>query len=47
MHKRITHNRCYAKFNDFCDAVLAREGYKVTLNLGNGLMILERKGTAP
>jgi transposase len=22
MHKHITHNRCYAKFNDFCNAVL-------------------------
>lgn len=22
MHKHVTHNRCYAKFNDFCDAVL-------------------------
>ena len=22
MHKNVTHNRCYAKFNDFCDAVL-------------------------
>jgi len=22
MHKKITHNRCYAKFNDFCSAVL-------------------------
>jgi transposase len=23
MHKNITHNRCYAKYNDFCNAVLA------------------------
>lgn len=22
MHKNVTHNRCYPKFNDFCDAVL-------------------------
>ena len=22
MHKHVTHNRCYAKFNDFCSAVL-------------------------
>lgn len=22
MHKNVTHNRCYAKFNDFCNAVL-------------------------
>jgi transposase len=22
MHKHITHNRCYAKFNDFCNAAL-------------------------
>jgi transposase len=22
MHKNITHNKCYAKFNDFCDAML-------------------------
>lgn len=22
MHKHVTHNRCYAKFSDFCDAVL-------------------------
>jgi transposase len=22
MHKNVTHNRCYAKLNDFCDAVL-------------------------
>jgi transposase len=22
MHKHVTHNRCYAKFNDFCNAVL-------------------------
>lgn len=23
MHKNVTHNRCYAKFNGFCDAMLA------------------------
>jgi transposase len=23
MHKNVTHNRCYATFNDFCDAMLA------------------------
>lgn len=22
MHKHITHNRCYAKYSDFCNAVL-------------------------
>jgi len=32
MHKNITHNRCYAKFNDFCSAILSFLRQEVTKN---------------
>ena len=34
MHRNVTHNRCYATFNEFCDAMLGFLKEDVPRNLG-------------
>ena len=35
MHRNVTHNRCYATFNEFCDAMLGFLKEDVPRNWGD------------